>query len=196
MELLKRLFGSDAKVKLMKLFVFNEDGVFHLAHIVKKLKISLKEVKREIQNLEKMKLIKSREIKNEQGRKVRGFGLRSEFVHLVALRDFFMNISPLSDEEITERFAKALRVKLIVVSGVFINEPESRTDIVVVGDRIKKQEFAKSLARIEGEFGRELRYALFDMDDFAYRMNVGDKLVRDIFEYPHRIVYNKTGLVG
>ncbi len=196
MELLKRLFGSEIKVKLMKVFIFNPDEVFHTSLLEKKLKASLKEVKREIQNLEKMKLIKSREVKNEQGRKVKGFGLRAEFAHLTALKDFFMSMSPLSDEEITERFVKALRVKLIVVSGVFINELESRTDIMVVGDRVKKQEFTKSLARIESEFGKELRYVLLDTEDFAYRIGVGDKLIRDILEYPHRIVFNKTGLVG
>jgi hypothetical protein len=33
--------------------------------------------------------------------------------------------------------------------------------------------------------GKELAYAVFDTNDFKYRVSMYDKLLRDMFDYPH-----------
>jgi hypothetical protein len=50
------------------------------------------------------------------------------------------------------------------------------------------------IKRLEGEFGREIRYALFSTSDFRYRLGVYDRLIRDVFDYPHRLLLDKIGL--
>lgn len=38
---------------------------------------------------------------------------------------------------------------------------------------------------LESEIGKELDYVVFDTKEFMYRMEMYDKLVCDILDYPH-----------
>jgi hypothetical protein len=44
------------------------------------------------------------------------------------------------------------------------------------------------MRRLEAEIGAELVYAVFDTKEFIYRLNMYDKLVRDILDYPHEVL--------
>lgn len=85
-------------------------------------------------------------------------------------------------------------MKLILTAGVFQHDPESRVDILVVGDNIKQGMLVSAISALEAELGKELRYAAFETADFKYRLGVYDKLVRDILDYPHQKILNKLGL--
>jgi hypothetical protein len=50
------------------------------------------------------------------------------------------------------------------------------------------------MRRLESEIGRELRYTMLVSEDFLYRLNMNDKLVRDTFDYPHRIVFDRLNI--
>ena len=195
MEILEKIFGSLSKVKIMKLFIFNPSVYFDGKIISKKTKVRAEQVKKDITLLEKMGLIKKREVKNESGRKVNGWTLNVSFVHLDPLREFLLRVSPFTDEEVVKRLSRSGRLKLVVISGVFIDNWEARVDILAVGDRLKKNLLEKTLREIESELGKEIRYSVLDSGDFTYRLGVGDKLIRDIFDYPHKIIFNKIGLV-
>ena len=49
-----------------------------------------------------------------------------------------MNTAPFRKEEIISRFRGVGRVKLIVIAGVFTQDEDSRADILVVADDIKR----------------------------------------------------------
>ncbi len=194
MEILEKIFGSASKVKIMKLFIFNPALSFDIKTIAKKAKVPEKKAKSEIFLLNKINLLKKKEVKSEKGRKVAGFTLNPNFHYLEALREFLLKISPLTDDEIIKKLSRAGRLKAVVVSGVFIQEWEARADILVVGDRLKKNLVEKTMREIEAELGREISYVALDSADFNYRIGVGDKLMRDIFDYPHQIIFDKVGL--
>lgn len=179
----------------MKLFIFNPAVYFDLNTIAKKTKVRREQAKREILVLEKINLIKKRDIKNDSGRKTKGWTLNVSFIHLLPLRDFLLRISPFTDDEVVKRLTKSGRLKLVVISGVFLDDLEGRVDLLVVGDRLKKNLLEKTFREIESELGKEIRYSVLDSEDFTYRLGVGDKLLRDIFDYPHKIIFNKIGLV-
>jgi hypothetical protein len=72
------------------------------------------------------------------------------------------------------------------VSGIFIQNSESRLDLLLVGDNLKKSFIQKTVNVLESELGKELSYAVFESADFKYRMSMYDKLLRDVFDYPHQ----------
>src|SRR3989338_2689319 len=80
------------------------------------------------------------------------------------------------------------RVKLIILSGIFIKNKDSRVDFLVVGDKLKRGKIEEGIRKLEAEIGSELVYAIFDTKEFIYRLNMYDKLIRDILDYPHEIV--------
>jgi hypothetical protein len=117
-----------------------------------------------------------------------------KFAHYDALRTFLRTSSGLDDANITHAIRKAGSVRLLALSGLFTNVPESKVDILIVGDRLDEKSLATIVHSLEAELGRELRYASFTTEDFRYRVGVYDRLVRDVLDYPHRLVLDRIGI--
>ncbi|MDD5318944.1 MAG: hypothetical protein PHF79_04010, partial [Candidatus Pacebacteria bacterium] len=122
------------------------------------------------------------------------FILDNNFRHIDALKEFLLKVSPLSETQISDKISKAGRLKFATLSGVFINNSDCRVDLLIVGDKFKKNVLARVISNLESELGSELKYAFFETADFEYRRSFGDKLVRDILEYPHKIIIDKLGI--
>lgn len=202
MEILEKIFGSSARVKLMKLFFFNPEEILEKSVIAQKTKTSPAKIQKEIKNLLDINLLKKRVfIKSTQTssgktkkQKIQGYILNQDFKLFNNLKNLVMNNSPLQDNEIVKRLNRAGKVKLIVVSGLFLKEEDSRIDLLVVGDDMKDRAVKTVIGKMESEIGKELTYSVFSTSDFKYRYGICDRLVRDIFDYPHRIVVDRIGL--
>ncbi len=192
MDTLGKLFGSEDKVKLIKLFLFNPEKSYTFSEIKFRSKTSSSKAKKELNILVRIGLIRKR--RNKEGSIYRYY-LNKDFAYSNALQSFFLNTDQLRPKEIIRRVSKLGSVKLIVISGFFIQDPESRIDMLIVGDGIKMGSLEKAMKQIESEVGKELKYAYFSTDDFKYRLSMFDKLTRDILDYPHKKVLNKLGIV-
>ncbi len=82
-------------------------------------------------------------------------------------------------------------VKLAVVSGIFINYPKSKTDILIVADSVSKAKMKHLIEDLEAEMSREVNYSLMGFDEFKYRVNMFDKFIMELLEAPHEIIVNK-----
>lgn len=194
METLAKLFGNETKVKMMKLFLFNPDRIFDITDIGDRVKADSSKVRREVNVLEKIGLVKRR-AGNKKRANGHGFVLDANFSYLAPLQNFLINTEPLHPKEIIKKVTKLGSVKLIIIAGVFIQEFESRVDLLVVGDSIKKGQLENTIKILESEIGKELKYANFTTEDFRYRLSMCDKLTRDILDYPHKKILNKLGII-
>lgn len=203
-DVLSALFGSVARVKILRLFLSNPDDCYTADEISKHAKVHIQTTRKEIRLMEKIELIKKSNCTRtiEQGRgankkevqkKISGFTVNREFEHLYALRSFILNIAPTDEKGIEKKLGSAGRLRLVLISGVFIQDPDSRIDIMVVGDAMKDTRLKAAIRDLEAEMGRELRYAAFSTADFTYRLGVYDRLIRDILDYPHQVVVDKLG---
>ncbi len=125
---------------------------------------------------------------------ISGFTLNQKFPYLAALQNLVINTVLIKDNEIIDRLSGVGHIKLLITSGVFIQDFESRVDLLIVGDRLKKTLIEGRIKKMESEIGKELRYSIFETADFQYRVSIYDKLVRDILEFKHRKVIDKLGL--
>lgn len=202
MEILSILFGSEAKVKIMRLFLFNPDQPFSPNEISTRAKVSISVVRREAHLLRKMGMIKgkrfSRMISLKKGEKTvlrkkveGGWILNQNFPYLPAIRNLLINTVLIHPDEIIRKLNSVGRIKLIIVAGVFIHDSDSRVDLLVVGDNLHFHALENVIKSIESEIGKELRYAAFETGDFQYRYGMYDKLVRDILDYSHKKILNK-----
>jgi len=48
---------------------------------------------------------------------------------------------------------------------------------------------------LEPKFGREIRYTILSTPEFRYRLTVQDRLLRDVLDFPHRILINRAGIL-
>ncbi|TSC73298.1 MAG: Uncharacterized protein G01um101448_827 [Parcubacteria group bacterium Gr01-1014_48] len=205
MEILAKLFGSVAKVKIIRLFLFNAGRGYDLHDIISRAKITPEAARPEIKELERAGLIRRRifykstvdkhgEPTTDPKRKVSGWMLDERFPYLEAMNKFFTTIPPMQNRQILTRLAQTGKIKLIIISGFFIQNPNSRVDLLVVGDHFRNAAFESTIARIESDLGKEVKYVALETEEFNYRLGIYDKLIRDILDYPHVVVIDKIGI--
>jgi hypothetical protein len=189
MKALAKIFGSPARLKTLRLFVFNRDTAFSMADIVQRTKLSKEVARREI-----TELIGSGLIRKKGATVLTRYQTNASFEHLDALDAFIRDTTNVSPKNIIAELRKAGSLRLVVLSGLFMNVLESQVDILIVGDRLDERALASVIRSLEAELGREVRYAAFTTEDFRYRFGVYDRLLRDVFDYPHRLLIDKIGL--
>jgi len=199
MEKLAKLFGSIHRVKIMRLFLFNQEEVFVLEDIVKRTKVKKEFVNKEIKLLEGIGFIKKKTFTGEhqvksrkkgvkyetKKKKMVGLYLNTSFEFVLPLQTLLVDSELVKEKDIVKEISSAGTVKLLALSGVFTRDEDRALDILIVGDKLNKSAAERALKTLESEIGRELRYAIFDTDEFEYRISMYDKLIRDIFDYKH-----------
>lgn len=191
METLSKLFSSGPLVKIMRLFLFNKDISFKTSEIARRGHLSTSSARRELSLLRSIKFIKHKNgSTNRNGR----WTLNPLFPYLSELHALLIDQNLITPKEIERRLRKAGRLKLVLVAGVFIQNSDSRVDMLVVGDDIKRRVLDNAIQAIEAETGAELRYAVFETKEFLYRIGIYDKLVRDILDYPHEKLINRLNI--
>ncbi len=108
--------------------------------------------------------------------------LDETFEYLGPLQTLLTHVSPTRNKQILHRLARAGKLKLVILSGFFIQNWDARVDLFIVGDNLRKGTLENIVRLIESEAGREVRYASFETADFKYRLGVYDKLVRDVLD--------------
>ncbi len=205
MDTLTAIFGSDAKVKIMRLFLFNETTTFLVREIIERTKSAQDQVKKELNILEKASILKSRKVSKDvqvqKGKtvitkKIEGLGyyLNTKYPYLDPLKNLLTITSLRVDESLTKRFTNAGKIKLFIVAGVFTQNWDSRVDLLLVGEDLNISKIENVIKIIESEIGKEIAYSAFETQDFEYRLGIHDRLVRDILDYPHVTLLDRLGV--
>ena len=185
MEILGKILGSSARVKIMRLFLVNRTKSFTGTEILKRSRISKDTLRRELKLLSLVGFLKKRGA---------GWSLHPFFGYSVEFENLLLGSDILSQEAILDNFKKIGRIKLFIISGIFIKNRDSRADLLIVGDRLKRGKIEEGIKKIEAEIGGELTYVVFDTKEFLYRLDMYDKLVRDIIDFPHEVVLQSKEL--
>lgn len=185
MEILGKILGSPARVKVMRLFLLNKTKGFKNENIAKRSRVSADTVRKEVKVLNSIGFIKKR---------AKDVIFNPAFKYASEIEDLLVNSDNLNKQSITSNFKKVGRVKLLLVSGIFIKNKESRVDLLIVGDGLKKAKIDEEVRKLEAEIGAELAYTTFTTKEFIYRVSMYDKLVRDILDFPHEVLHQTREL--
>ena|SRR3989338_478451 len=182
MEILGKILGNPSRVKIMRLFLLNRGKGFKSKDIAMRSRVSSDMVRREIALLSSVNFIKKRSKISQEWFFNSFFKYAGEFEELLVRSD------TLNREKLMDNFNNVGRIKLLVVSGVFIKNNDSRVDLLIVGDALNKSRIEKGIKKLEAEIGVELVYAIFNTKEFIYRLTMYDKLIRDILDFPHEVL--------
>ncbi len=205
MDILGKLFGSEAKVRIMRLFLFNPETPFTNEDVAERAKTNLSIARHELSVLRKMKLIRRKgfvkRVVSKKGKvskfvriHTEGWVLNTSFSYFSELQRLLIDASLLKGAELVRKLSSSGRLKLLITAGIFIQNSDSRVDLLIVGDHLKRGSLEHTIRAIESEMGKELKYAAFETGEFNYRLGMYDKLVRDILDYPHTVVLDRLGL--
>ena len=195
METLGKIFGSVAKVKTMRFFLLNDDRIVPEDEIKDRLRIPKSSLRRELNSLAKTGLIKVGSTTvgivargKLKRKKVRAWSTVKNFPYREKLYNLLVDGDLVDRASILKRFRGIGKIDLFILSGVFIHDPKSRIDFMIVGKRLNKKKIEHVVRSLEAEIGKELTYSLFELEDFKYRVEMFDKLVCDVMEYPHEVI--------
>ena len=199
MEHLGKLFGTPAKVRLLRLFLFNPERVFDRDMLVHTARVNAETVKKECAALERATLIVRKSFLKEvdatssdsKRRRVIGWTVDHKFPYVAQLTSFLQQTLIVSHADLRKRFRNVGAVQLLLVAHLFVGDRERALDLLIVGDRLDVAQARSVVRTIEAEYGRELRYTILTTDEYDYRRRVRDRLVREMLEVPHEEVINR-----
>lgn len=205
MESLGKIFGSNNRVKIMRLFLFNQSDIFDIDDIALRSLVKKTDARKELSMLSKIgflkkktfikKTIKKGKGKNTKQKIIRkqtvGWVLNNKFDLSEPLKTLLIDSELIREKDLITRIKKTGTIKLLALSGLFVKDNNRKLDILIVGDRLKRTLLEKEISKIESEIGRELSYAIFETEEFNYRIKMYDKLIRDIIENEHKMLVNK-----
>jgi len=195
-HILEKLFDSHIKIRLFKLFLRNPDESFSYAQAHDKLLIKTneeREFKKELQKLRDIEFVlEKKKSTKKDGESV--YSLNPSFTFLNELKNLVLRSSPVDQQKLAEKIHNLGKVRLAVLSGVFMGARSStsiRTDILVVSDVISERRFTTFIKTVEAEVGVDIKYTLLSTEEYEYRVKMFDRFLRDIFERPHVILIGK-----
>jgi DNA-binding MarR family transcriptional regulator len=202
---LTKLFGSVGRVKIMRLFLANQEECMQSSDVIRQTKTLKDTVTKELRILEQAGFLNKTNCKIEQVKKLKkgdkiikktkpGYKLNTNFEYLQALRTILTQVSGDQSDDLSKRMRKTGRIKVLIVAGVFLQDTNNRVDILIVGDAIKHRLLETVIRATEAEMGQGLRYAVFSTNEFKYRLGMRDKLISDILDSPHKKLLDKLGL--
>lgn len=196
LDILGTLFDSPARVKLMRLFLLNPGVVLTPSMVATRSAVSPAVTRRELALLARTGFIQRRKERRAGGKKsIEGWSMSQTFQYAEALESLLFGTEFIDPTELAQRFKRAGKVKILLLSGIFNRSREARLDILVVGDNLKRTTIERTIRALEAEIGKELSYAIFETADFVYRASMYDKLIRDVIDFPHQKIISLGGLL-
>jgi len=184
--MLKVLFGSEARVKILALFMVNPAVDFYLREIAKRTGLPVRAVERTVKGLVDIGLLQ----REHRGNSVY-FSVNREFPILPELKAIILKTVGLGDR-LREALSEEKGVKTAFIYGSYAKNQEdleSDVDLFVVGP-ISPRALTPNLARLEEELGRPLNATAFTQQDLHQRVRNKDQFIASVFAGP------KVFLVG
>lgn len=185
-DVLTALFGSKARVRVLRLFLLNTETAFTTAEIAERTQVSSTDVQKEMRVFERIGFVKVRRVK---GKKYycanEDFELRDDLMTLLTRATVTPECQSLAQVD------KIGEVHLVLASGIFLNYTKARADLFIVANDVSRSRLTKWVRSVEAETGREVSYVLLTMDEYKYRVNMTDRFLQDFLQGPYDEVINK-----
>ena len=170
--MLEAIFGSRTRTKLLKLFLLNNQEFF-VREIARETDEKLNSVRRELDNLEKLGLISiiKKQIDSE---KRKYYQVNQNFVLYEDLRKLFLKSKLLIERTLAQKLNELGNVKLLILSGFFVDDNDAKTDLLIVG-QINKIKLKNLISKISSQVDNEIRYTYMNVKEFNFRNGMTDK---------------------
>lgn len=205
--MIEQLFGSKTRVKLLQLFFGNPNRSFYVREITRKIDEQINSVRRELANLLSIGIITSDTVNNRLY-----YEVNQKFEYYTPLLAMFggkpmiavtaepkdgakkSTVAPPTTPEPAE--LKALgNVELALYTGQFTRDESSGIDLLIVGN-VNPNKLHKFVSELEAKENKELRYALFSLDEFQYRDQIKDRFVTTVKSAKKQVLFDKQHLLG
>lgn len=170
--MLKRLFTSNTRIKLLTVFLMNPDEEYFIRELTRKLNEQINSVRRELDNLKKTGFLRS---KTKDRKKY--YCVNRGFIFFEELRSIIIKALS-SNESLANDLSAMGEIKVLALSGVFINQATESVDMLIVG-KIDKQQLTDYINN-DVRTKRPVKFTIMEEEDYRYRLECKDKFITDI----------------
>jgi len=178
--MLKQLFSSRVRVKLLTIFLTNPDARFYTRELSRLLEESPYAVQRELHRLKSVGLLAV-----EPEANIKYYAVDKSCPIYPELKSIILKTTGLGDA-LREGLTGLGNVEQAFIYGsVAAGEEDSLSDIdlMLVGE-VDLLELSEIIARLEGQLGREINYLALAPDELSQRIADGDPFTQNVLSGP------------
>ncbi len=198
-EPLIALFDTLARVRLLRMFLFNPNLEVGMNDILRRAKLSQRAARTELSKLERAAIIRRKFIFEDtpgkiKRRRVLGYSLNKNSPVVTPLQAFLFDTAPINGKTLQKHLRGVGKIQVLVAAGAFERQFDRRLDVLVAVEKLNPVKIETAIRNLEAELGVGIKYAAFSTKDLIYRIGMHDKLTRDVFDYPHQMLVDKAGI--
>lgn len=186
-DMFETLFGSKSRARLLRFFILNPDKSYTTEEIAEKTILLRGPLLREARQLARIKFLVER---TKGGKPL--FSVNINFPFFSELRTLFVRPDSSVYEGMFKKIQTVGDVRLLLVSGIFLNHQKSKADMILVVNNPSRAKLKATISYIEAEIGREVRFVLMNSEELQYRLNMMDRFLMEFLENPMREIVNKV----
>lgn len=184
--MLQNLFISEVRIRILKLLLLNPEESYHVRAIVRAVEAEINAVRRELENLTGMNLLRRRQSSNRIYYTVDTSHIfYSELIGLLAKEDGL-------GEKIIKNAKDLGDVRFAMLAKPFLRGRESSpldVDLFLVGN-INLSVLENLIKEYQAEIGREMNYSTMSEEEFKHRKRSHDQFVTKV------LTQSRTMLIG
>ena len=187
--MLEKLFTSKVRVKLLKLLVLNPDREFYIRELERELKENVNSIRRQLNNLEKIEIVKKRKEGNLLLYSFNPFGIISSELKQMILKTVG------SFKLIKESLQSLKGIKFAFIFGSFAKGTETKRsdiDLLIVGN-MDEDQLIEKLSKVERKIGREINYLLWSENFLKKKIKQKDAFLLEILKGPIKMLIGDEG---
>ncbi len=174
------------KLRLVKTLILNPKSEFTASEVARKIKFPRRKVDGELKKMEAFGMIKKHSHK-----KRKSYFVNRHFIFYPELKAMIGKCNIVPGSKTLQSIKTAGKVFYAVLTGIFIDDKKSAVDLLVVGDNLNKSKIRKTVANIEVDIGREIRFMTMSSKEMFYRMEMLDKFIGETMKAPNIVLVDK-----
>lgn len=191
---LEHLFGSKTRARLLGVFLNHPEDAFFVRELTRKIDAQLNSVRREIENLMNLGLLREEEAKELKGKKMaenkKFFTVDTESILFEDLRALMQKVQILLNKNLVQEIEQKGQIDYVVLTGKFVRESSVPVDLLIVGS-IGQKPLQEIVNRFEQELGDEVNFTLMPRDEFLYRKQISDRFLFSVLEAPKVVMVDR-----
>ncbi len=194
--MLEHLFGSRTRVKLLSLFLRQQEEPLFVREITRLVGTQINAVRRELSNLVKlgliMEVVEEEEVKGKKqpGLKKKYYKINPSFKLLQEISALIMRAQVLLEGRLDQDILKLGDVRYLAFLGVFLGKEKAPVDLFIVGT-VDANKLKALVIASEKTLGYEINFTVMSPDEFRYRKDMTDKFLYAILESPKNVVVDR-----
>ncbi|NVM04473.1 MAG: nucleotidyltransferase domain-containing protein [Candidatus Helarchaeota archaeon] len=179
--MLKKLFGSEVRIKLLNQFLMHADQEFYLRELSNHFNISPRSVSMELTNLESMGLIRKRISGNQH---YYSSNIQHPLFH--DLKNIFAKTIGLKNiiADCFEPFKSKIKFSFIYGSIARGNDTSSSDiDLLIIGN-VSSRKISSILLSAGSKLNREINFSVFSLEEIEKRIKNSEHFITSVFKEP------------